>query len=90
MRNKRARRRFAGWRRGLSAVRPATTLVRIRSAGCSPTTLKAALLETVPPLIGRLEDDAFCLDPRTLDVREYPDVLRVLREALHAASRQTI
>ena len=67
-----------------------TTLVRIRSAGCSPTTLKAALLETVPPLIGRLEDDAFCLDPRTLDVREYPDVLRVLREALHAASRQTI
>ena len=67
-----------------------TNLVRIRPAGCSPTTLKAALLETVPPLIGRLEDDAFCLDPRTLDVREYPDVLRVLREALHAASRQTI
>ena len=67
-----------------------TTLVRIRPAGCSPTALKAALLETVPPLIGRLEDDAFCLDPRTLDVREYPDVLRVLREALHAASRQTI
>ncbi len=67
-----------------------TTLVRIRPAGCSPTALKAALLETVPPLIGRLEDDAFCLDPRTLDVREYPDVLRVLREALHTASRQTI
>ena len=67
-----------------------TTLVRIRPAGCSPTALKAALLETVPPLIGRLEDDAFCLDPRTLDIREYPDVLRVLREALSTASRQTI
>ena len=67
-----------------------TTLVRIRPAGCSPTALKAALLETVPPLIGRLEDDAFCLDPRTLDVREYPDVLRVLHEALLASNRQTV
>jgi L-seryl-tRNA(Ser) seleniumtransferase len=66
-----------------------TTLVRIRPAGCSPTVLKAALLETVPPLIGRLEDDAFCLDPRTLDVREYPDVLRVLRQVLDTASRHT-
>ena len=67
-----------------------TTLVRIRPAGCSPTALKGALLHTVPPLIGRLEDDAFCLDPRTLDIREYPDVLRVLREALSTASRQSI
>ncbi|MTJ91648.1 MAG: L-seryl-tRNA(Sec) selenium transferase [Desulfovibrio sp.] len=66
-----------------------TTLVRIRPAGCSLTALKAALLETVPPLIGRLEDDAFCLDPRTLDIREYPDVLRVLRQALDTASRHT-
>ena len=67
-----------------------TTLVCVRPAGCSSTALKAALLETVPPLIGRLEDDAFCLDPRTLDVKEYPDVLRVLREALNTASRQTV
>ena len=65
-----------------------TTLVRIRPAACSPTALKAALLETVPPLIGRLEDDAFCLDPRTLDVKEYPEVLRVLRQALNAANPQ--
>ena len=65
-----------------------TTLVRLKPTACSPTALKAALLETVPPLIGRLEDDAFCLDPRTLDVKEYPDVLRVLRQALTAASPQ--
>lgn len=65
-----------------------TTLVRLNPVKCSPTALKAALLETVPPLIGRLEDDAFCLDPRTLDAREYPDVLRVLRQALAAAGNQ--
>ena len=65
-----------------------TTLVRLNPVNCSPTALKAALLETVPPLIGRLEDDAFCLDPRTLDAREYPDVLRVLRQALAAAGNQ--
>ena len=65
-----------------------TTLVRLRPTACSPTALKAALLETVPPLIGRLEDDAFCIDPRTLDVKEYPEVLRVLRQALNAAIPQ--
>lgn len=65
-----------------------TTLVRLKPLRCTPTALKTALLETVPPLIGRLEDDAFCLDPRTLDVREYPEVLRVLRQALTAATSQ--
>jgi len=59
-----------------------TTLVRLRPTVCSPSALKAALLETSPPLVGRLEGDAFCLDPRTLDAEEYPQVLRVLREAL--------
>ena len=48
--------------------------------------LKAALLRTEPPLIGRLEDDSFCLDPRTLDPADRPVLLRVLREALALAA----
>ncbi len=44
-----------------------TTLVCVRPKHCPPEALKLALLETRPILIGRLEDDAFCLDPRTLE-----------------------
>ena len=36
-----------------------TTLVRAVPTGCTPECLKQRLLETVPPLIGRLEDHAF-------------------------------
>ena len=63
-----------------------TTLVCLKPAACSPTALKAALLRTEPPLIGRLEDDSFCLDPRTLDTADRPVLLRVLREALALAA----
>ena len=63
-----------------------TTLVCLKPAACSPTALKAALLRTEPPLIGRLEDDSFCLDPRTLDTADRPILLRVLREALALAA----
>ena len=61
-----------------------TTLVRLRPQQCGATALRAALLRTSPPLVGRLEDDAFCLDPRTLDARQFPEVARVLGEALGA------
>jgi L-seryl-tRNA(Ser) seleniumtransferase len=63
-----------------------TTLVCLKPDACSPTALKAALLRTEPPLIGRLEDDSFCLDPRTLDTADRPVLLRVLREALALAA----
>jgi L-seryl-tRNA(Ser) seleniumtransferase len=46
--------------------------------------LRQALLATDPPLVGRLEDGAFCLDPRTLDPSEHPLVLDALRQALGA------
>ena len=38
--------------------------------------LKQRLLETVPPLIGRLEDHAFLLDPRTLADEELQKRMR--------------
>ena len=67
-----------------------TTLVCLKPDACSPTALKAALLRTDPPLIGRLEDDSFCLDPRTLDAADRPVLLRVLREALALAANGLI
>ena len=45
--------------------------------------LKQRLLDTTPPLIGRLEDHAFLLDPRTLADAELPDAARAVASALH-------
>ncbi len=62
-----------------------TTLVRlspVASTACSAPELKQRLLDTDPPLVGRLENDAFCLDPRTLADKEFPLVCAALREAL--------
>ena len=62
-----------------------TSLVCLKPARISATALKNALLDTDPPLLGRLEADHFCLDPRTLENSEYPLLLRALRMALQAA-----
>jgi L-seryl-tRNA(Ser) seleniumtransferase len=59
-----------------------TNLVCLHPAACSAEHLKRRLLGADPPLIGRLEDDAFCLDPRTLDDKELPLVVRAVRQAL--------
>ncbi|MCR4667080.1 MAG: L-seryl-tRNA(Sec) selenium transferase [Desulfovibrio sp.] len=59
-----------------------TWLVSLRPRMCSAQTLKKRLLETKPPLIGRLENDAFCLDVRTLEEADFGQVEAVLREAL--------
>lgn len=55
-----------------------TTLVRIEPASCTPQELRDALLSATPPLIGRLENDAFSLDPRTLDKSSFGEVARVV------------
>ncbi|UZP69101.1 L-seryl-tRNA(Sec) selenium transferase [Desulfovibrio mangrovi] len=59
-----------------------TTLVRIAPAKGTATGLKQRLLDTNPPLVGRLEGDAFCLDPRTLTDAEFALVCDALRQAL--------
>ncbi len=59
-----------------------TTLVCLRPMQLSANKLKARLLDTQPPLIGRLEEDAFCLDVRTLATEEWPEVIAVLEAAL--------
>lgn len=59
-----------------------TTLVCIRPENMSATRLKKRLLSTEPPLVGRLEDPCFQLDPRTLEEEDFHDAARVLKEAL--------
>ncbi len=60
-----------------------TTLVCLKVQNISSMQLKQRLLNTSPPLIGRLEDDAFCLDVRTLHDDEIPQVIAVLHEAIN-------
>lgn len=59
-----------------------TTLVCLRPKNCTPQELRDQLLNCEPPLVGRLENDAFCLDPRTLHKDEYREVVRVIAEAM--------
>ncbi|WP_428559981.1 MAG: L-seryl-tRNA(Sec) selenium transferase [Solidesulfovibrio sp. DCME] len=61
-----------------------TTLVSLTPLGQAPTpdTLRERLLTTDPPLIGRIEDGAFLLDPRTLLDDESRLVAAVLAQAL--------
>jgi L-seryl-tRNA(Ser) seleniumtransferase len=60
----------------------ATTLIGIKGHSWSADELKTALLSTDPPLVGRIEDDYFCLDPRTIDPQEMGLVIRALEEAV--------
>lgn len=59
-----------------------TTLVCLHPKNCAPQELRDQLLNCEPPLVGRLENDAFCLDPRTLHKDEYREVVRVIAEAM--------
>ena len=63
-----------------------TTLVALTPLGDapSPDALRERLLATDPPLVGRIEDAAFLLDPRTLADDELRLVAAVLGQALDA------
>ncbi len=59
-----------------------TTLVGIKIAGLSCEDIRSRLLNTDPPLVGRVEEDFFCLDPRTIDDSEMGMVVSVLKGIL--------
>ncbi len=59
-----------------------TTLVRVIPARVSATELKQRLLSMDPPLLGRLEEQAFCLDVRTLADAEFTPAAAALAHAL--------
>jgi L-seryl-tRNA(Ser) seleniumtransferase len=46
--------------------------------------LRQGLLATDIPVIGRVEDGRFCLDPRTLMDEEFPLVAAAVRSVLDA------
>lgn len=59
-----------------------TTLVCLYPEKITAQDLRFRLLKSEPPLIGRLEHEAFCLDPRTLKKSEFPKVVSSLCQAL--------
>lgn len=65
-----------------------TTLVRLRPQKGSPQSLRQLLLEAEPPLVGRLEADAFCLDPRTLERAQFGEVAGAVAWALAELGRR--
>lgn len=61
-----------------------TTLVQLTSKkGIHVEELRDVLLQTDPPLVGRVEHDSLCLDPRTLQTDELKLVGKVLEQAVH-------
>lgn len=65
-----------------------THLVRLVPRTGTPNleTLRMRLLDTDPPLVGRVEDDALCLDPRTIRRSESQDLISALQQAVDGGS----
>ncbi len=59
-----------------------TSLVAVAPGNISVRELKERLLATEPPLVARIEDELFCLDPRTLDPKENKLAASALKQAL--------
>ena len=58
----------------------------VPTGGMSVPELKERLLSSDCPLVGRIEDDAFCLDPRTLTQTEYHMVADSILQALNLSN----
>ena len=63
------------------------TVVAVTVDNLSAGELREALLKTDPPLVARIEDDEFLLDPRTLDSTELKLVADALEQAVSAPDR---
>ncbi len=59
------------------------TLVTLDVNAISAEKLREALLDTTPPLVGRIEDGLFLLDPRTLTQTELKMAAVALRQAVN-------
>ena len=60
----------------------ATTLVCIKPLSCSAVELRERLLAAEIPVVGRLENEYFMLDPRTLEDAEFETIAAMLAAAL--------
>jgi len=63
------------------------TMVTVDIRGITAQALRGALLDTDPPLVARIEDDEFLLDPRTLASTELKLAARALKEAADALTQ---
>ena len=60
-----------------------TTLVQlIPKTGIRVEELRDVLLQTDPPMVGRVEHDSLCMDPRTLQSNEFKLIGPVLKQAV--------
>jgi len=62
------------------------TVVAVAVRDVSADELREALLKTDPPLVARIEDEEFLLDPRTLDSTELKLVADALEQAVSASA----
>jgi L-seryl-tRNA(Ser) seleniumtransferase len=60
------------------------TLVTLAIDGISPEDLREKLLDADPPLVARIEDNTFLLDPRTLTSTELKLAARSLKQGMDA------
>ncbi|OIQ52013.1 L-seryl-tRNA(Sec) selenium transferase [Pseudodesulfovibrio hydrargyri] len=60
------------------------TMVTVAVGGLAVEDLRDALLDTDPPLVARIEDDEFLLDPRTLGSSELKLAAHALKQAVAA------
>ncbi len=60
------------------------TMVTVQVGDISADDLRQALLDTDPPLVARIEDDAFLLDPRTLTNTEITLAAEALSQAVES------
>ncbi|EGB14167.1 L-seryl-tRNA selenium transferase [Pseudodesulfovibrio mercurii] len=63
------------------------TMVTVSVRGIPPEALRGALLDTDPPLVARIEDDEFLLDPRTLGSSELKLAAHALKQAVDALTK---
>ena len=56
--------------------------LRVQVEGLSANTLEANMRKNSPPIIGRIEDDAFIIDPRTLQDNDLPIIESAFKDVL--------
>jgi L-seryl-tRNA(Ser) seleniumtransferase len=59
------------------------SLVCVALKEFSAESLRGLLLKTDPPLVGKIEEDKFCLDVRTLEAEEFPLVREAFKQAVY-------
>ncbi|WP_456325660.1 L-seryl-tRNA(Sec) selenium transferase [Desulfonauticus submarinus] len=63
-----------------------TYVVQIKMKNLSAEKLRQKLLKTTPPLIGRIEDDIFCLDVRTILPKEINLIYQIFSQQIGSSN----